>query len=80
MKIKINNPYDYAFGVMYNEFPKELHEILNIPGKFKRKSNIKVRLKNGTVLEMDSSYVVDSDFEELFEPAGEFGTSVHTSK
>lgn len=69
MKKHINNPYDYAFGILYTEFPKELHELLNIPGKFKRKSNVKVRLKNGKVLEMDSSYVVDSDFDELYEPA-----------
>ena len=66
---KIDKPYDFAFGLMYNEFPKELHEELKIPGIFKRKSNVKARLKNGKVLEMDASYVVDPDFEVLFEPA-----------
>lgn len=68
-KRKIDKPYDFAFGLMYNEFPKELHEELKIPGIFKRKSNVKVRLKDGKVLEMDASYVMDSDFEVLFEPA-----------
>lgn len=68
-KRKLNNPYDFAFGVMYNEYPKEFHEELNIPGIFKRKSNVKVRLKDGRMLEMDASYVVDSDFKVLFEPA-----------
>ncbi len=68
-KRKLNNPYDFAFGVMYNEYPKEFHEELNIPGIFKRKSNVKVRLKDGRMLEMDASYVVDPDFKVLFEPA-----------
>ena len=54
---------------MYNEYPKEFHEELNIPGIFKRKSNVKVRLKDGRMLEMDASYVVDPDFKVLFEPA-----------
>lgn len=68
-KRKLNNLYDFAFGVMYNEYPKEFHEELNIPGIFKRKSNVKVRLKDGRMLEMDASYVVDPDFKVLFEPA-----------
>ena len=68
-KRKLNNPYDFAFGVMYNEYPKEFHEELNIPGIFKRKSNVKVRLKDGRRLEMDASYVVDPDLKVLFEPA-----------
>ena len=66
---KIHHPFDFAFGIMYNEFPKELHENLGIPGIFRRKSNVKVRLKDGTILEMDASYVVDPDFERLFESA-----------
>ena len=68
-KRKIHHPFDFAFGLMYNEFPKGLHENLYIPGKFRRKSNVKVRLKDGTILEMDASYVVDPDFVRLFEPA-----------
>ena len=68
-KRKLNNPYDFAFGVMYNEYPKEFHKELNIPGIFKRKSNVKVRLKDGRMLEMDASYVVGPDFKVLFEPA-----------
>lgn len=68
-KKKLDKPYDFAFGVMYNEYPKEFHKELNIPGIFKRKSNVKVRLKQGNVREMDASYVVDPDFKVLFEPA-----------
>ena len=68
-KRKIDKPFDFGFGLMYNEFPKELHEELDVPGIFKRKSNVKVRLKNGKVLEMDASYVVDPDFKVLFESA-----------
>lgn len=66
---KIHHPFDFAFGLMYNEFPKELHENLNIPGVFLKKSNVKVRLKDETILEMDASYVVNPDFDRLFEPA-----------
>ena len=68
-KRKIHKPFDFGFGLMYNEFPRELHEELDVPGIFKRKSNVKVRLKNGKVLEMDASYVVDPDFKVLFESA-----------
>ena len=68
-KKKIHHPFDFAFGVLYNEFPKELHENLDIPGIFRRKSNVKVRLKDGTKLEMDASYVVDPDYVRLFWPA-----------
>ena len=68
-KRRINNPFDFAFGIMYNEYAKELHEELEILGIFRRKSNVKVRRKNGKVLEMDASYVVDPDFKELFESA-----------
>ncbi len=68
-KKKIHHPFDFAFGILFNEFPKELHENLDIPGIFRRKSNVKVRLKDGTKLEMDASYVVDPDYERLFVPA-----------
>lgn len=68
-KRKLNKPYDFAFGMLYHEYPKELHEELKVPGIFKHKSNVKARLKNGRVLEMDASYVVDPDFKVLFEPA-----------
>jgi len=66
---RLYNPFDFAFGMLYNEYPKELHENLCIPGKFRRKSNVKARFQNGNRLEMDVSYVVDPDFEILFEPA-----------
>ena len=66
---RLHNPFDFAFGMLYNEYPKELHENLCIPGKFRRKSNVKARFQNGKRLEMDASYVVDPDFEILFEPA-----------
>lgn len=68
-KRKINKPYDFSFGILYNEYPKELHENLKIPGIFKRKSNVKVRLKDGKIREMDASYIVDPDFKTLFEKA-----------
>ena len=42
-KRRINNPFYFAFGIMYNEYAKELHEELEIPGIFRRKSNVKVR-------------------------------------
>ena len=53
---------------MYNEYPKELHNNLNAPGIYRRKVNVKVYLKDGSVGEMDSSYIVDPDFEIIFEP------------
>lgn len=66
---EIHKPFNFAFKIMYDEFPKEFHEELHVPGIFRKKSNVKVYRKNGRILEMDASYVVDPDYIELFEPA-----------
>lgn len=58
----IHQPYDFAFKMMYEEFPKELHEELKVPGVFVRKTDVKVLLNY-----MDASYIVDPDFEIIFE-------------
>jgi len=65
---RIDKPYDFAYRIMHNEFPRELHNQLKIPGKFKRKSNVKVHMNDGRILEMDSAYIVDPDYMEIFEP------------
>ena len=67
-KRKIDKPFDLGYAVMYNEYPKELHNLLNVPGIFRRKANRKVYFKDGSVGEMDSSYIIDSDFKIIFEP------------
>ena len=67
-KRKIDKPFDFGFNVMYNEYPKELHNNLNVPGIFRRKANRKVYLKDGGIGEMDSSYIIDPDFKTIFEP------------
>ena len=66
-KRRIHNPFNFGFKVMYNDFPRELHSSLNVPGIFKKKSNVKVFRKNDSTLEMDSSYVANPDYETLFE-------------
>lgn len=65
---EVHNPFNFSFFIMYNEFPKGLHENLNVPGIFRRKSNVKVQLNDGTILEMDASYTIDPDFKIVFEP------------
>lgn len=67
-KHRIDKPYDFAYRIMHNEFPQELHNQLKIPGKFKRKSNVKVHMNDGRILEMDSAYIVEPDYKEIFEP------------
>ena len=48
-KRKIDKPFDLGYAVMYNEYPMELHNILNVPGIFRRKANRKVYFKDGSV-------------------------------
>ena len=67
-KRKIDKPFDLGYSVMYNEYPKELHNVLNVPGIFRRTANRKVYFKDGSIGEMDSSYIIDPDFKTIFEP------------
>ena len=67
-KRKIDKPFDFGYNVMYNEYPKELHKVLNVPGIFRRKANEKVYFKDGSIGEMDSSYIIDPDSKTIFEP------------
>lgn len=67
-KRKIDKPFDFGYNVMYNEYPNELHKDLNVPGIFRRKANEKVYFKDGTIGEMDSSYIIDPDSKTIFEP------------
>ena len=54
---------------MYNEFPKELHDNLGIPGAYNKKiSNLNVYSEKGIIGEMDVSYIVNPDYETIFEP------------
>lgn len=64
---KIYHPFNHAFEIMYDAYPKELHENLKVPGIFVRKSEVKIRLYDGRVIEMDASYIIDPDYEEIFE-------------
>ena len=65
-KRKIDKPFNFAYLVMYNEYPKILHNNLNVPGVYKRKANTKVYFEDGRIGEMDTSYIVDPDFKEIF--------------
>ena len=63
----IFKPFNRGFQMMYEEFPKELHEELRVPGTFVRKTDVKVKLEDGRELEMDASYIVDPDNKIIFE-------------
>ncbi|WP_458453908.1 hypothetical protein [Methanobrevibacter sp.] len=67
-KRKIDKPFNFGFTIMDNEFPRELHMNLGVPGIFKKQINKKVYLQDGSIGEMDASYLVDPDFERIFEP------------
>ena len=66
-KRKIDKPFDFGYKIMYNEYPRELHNNLNVPGIFRRKANEKVYFKDGSIGEMDSSYIIDPDLKIIFE-------------
>ena len=60
-------PFDSGHWTMFDNFSEEYTKTLGIPGKFVKKINTKVNLKNGTAGEMDSAYIADPDGVELFE-------------
>ncbi len=66
-KRKIDKPFDFGYKIMYNEYPRELHNNLNVSGIFRRKANEKVYFKDGSIGEMDSSYIIDPDLKIIFE-------------
>lgn len=66
-KRKFSKPFDICHSIMYNEFPEEYLEEIGVPGKFVKKINRRVHLKNGTDGVMDSAFILDPDNEILFE-------------
>ena len=54
---KYKKHFDSSHSIMYNAFPKEYTESLGVPGKFVKKINRNVNLKDGTQGEMDSAYI-----------------------
>ena len=66
-KRKCSKPFDLSHSILFNEFPKEYTSTIGVPGKFAKKCNRRVHLKDGTSGEMDSAYIADSDNRILFE-------------
>ena len=66
---KYNKPFDLCHSILFNNFPAEYTSTIGVPGKFVKKINRRVHLKDGTTGEMDSAYISDPDYEELFERA-----------
>ena len=60
-KRKFHKQYDLAHSIMYGEFPDLYTRTIGVPGKFVKKINRKVHLKDGTIGEMDSAYIADPD-------------------
>ena len=68
-KRKYNKPFDLCHSILFNDFPAEYTSTIGVPGKFVKKINRRVHLKDGTTGEMDSAYIADPDYEILFERA-----------
>ena len=66
-KRKFSKPFDLSHSILFNEFPKEYTSTIGVPGKFVKKCNRRVHLKDGTCGEMDSAYIADADYKILFE-------------
>ncbi len=66
---KYKKHFDSSHSIMYNTFPEEYTESLGVPGKFVKKINRKVNLKDGTQGEMDSAYIADPDYKILMTKA-----------
>ena len=66
---KFSKPFDLCHSIMFSEFPKTYTSTIGVPGKFVKKINRRVHLKDGTCGEMDSAYIADPDYNILFERA-----------
>ena len=65
-KSKIHHQYNLAFMTMFDEFPKEQTESLNMPGKYKEPTSRFV-IHNNKELEADAPYIAEPDGEILKE-------------
>lgn len=68
-KRKFAKPFDLGHVILFNDYPKIYTKSIGVPGKFVKKINRRVHLKDGTGGEMDSAYLADPDFKLLFEKA-----------
>lgn len=68
-KRKYNKPFDLCHSILFNEFPAEYTHTIGVPGKFVKKINRRIHLKDGTTGEMDSAYIANPDNKILFERA-----------
>lgn len=66
-KRKFVKPFDLVHSILYNEFPEEYLRSIGVPRKFVKKINRRVHLKDGTLGEMDSAFILEPDNEILFE-------------
>ena len=64
---KFSKPFDLCHSIMFEEFPTEYTKTIGVPGKFVKKINRRVHLKDGTGGEMDSAYIAEPDYKILFE-------------
>lgn len=51
-------PFDWTHSILFSDFPADYPKTLGVPGKFVRKINRKVHLKDGTAGEMDSPFIL----------------------
>ena len=68
-KRKFAKPFDLGHVILLNDYPKIYTKSIGVPGKFVKKINRRVHLKDGTGGEMDSAYLADPDYRLLFEKA-----------
>lgn len=62
-----DKPFDTGHWIMFNEFPGEYIQTIGVPGRFVKKINRRVHLKDGTGGLMDSAFILDPDGEILTE-------------
>lgn len=64
---KFSKPFDLSHSILFNEFPAIYTSTIGVPGFFVKKINRRVHLKDGTGGEMDSAYIANPDYKQLFE-------------
>ena len=66
-KKKFAMPFDLSHSIMFNNYPATYTDTIGVPGKYVKKINRRVHLKDGTLGEMDSAYIAEPDNQILFE-------------
>ncbi len=64
---KFSMHFELSHSILFNNYPATYTDTIGVPGKYVKKINRRVHLKDGALGEMDSAYIAEPDNKILFE-------------